>query len=192
MYFKVRTYESQTLDDLRERLTEKGSCHGNFSHQFLTVDQWKTLNYEAGQLTFEHNHSFKSSKIKSADSSTIQSKPIFDVVTSVQSRKFITALTGLKHFNIEVCECHVCEVGDFIPQEWFEAVIKNSDYLVYFFLDEYYEGGELLITRDNHEELAYTPQSGDILISTCSSSHQVKSIMEGKRVHIVSMIQNLE
>ena len=189
MRLKVRAYASHRLEDLRDRLAEKGSCHGYLSHQFLTVDQWKALNYAVEQLNFEHNHSFKSSKIKSFNSSDIHSKPIFDVVTSVQSRKFITAVTGLKHFNIEVCECHICEVGDFISKEWFEEAFKDSDYVVYFFLDTFYEGGELLITQDNQEDLTYIPQSGDTLISACSLPHKVKPIMEGKRVHIMSLIQ---
>lgn len=199
MFLSSRGADNHVINSLKDLLAAEGSCLISDENQFLTVDQWKTLNHQASKLTYKnvsygsdktpHSCSFKASKIKCSGNPEVYNKPIFDVLTSVQSRSFISALTGINHFSIEICECHLCEEGDSIPLAWSQENFKGYDYIIHFILEGDYSGGQLIMTQKDQTQKIYTPVTGDIFVSSCAFHHEVKPITEGKRGHILALIQ---
>lgn len=197
MFLSTKDSNDSSLNPLREILVNKGSCLISEKNLFLTVDQWKTLNHETTKLEYENVFfkdakeffSFKKSTIKPPKNENVKNKAIYDVVSSVQSRNFLATLTDLKHFSIERCECHLCEEGHLISQSWFKDNFSPYDYILQFFLDGNYTGGQLVISHSGDKESIYTPQTGDILISTCESIHEMKPIISGRRSQVLAFIQ---
>lgn len=192
----INTFE-KTLSSFKEQFLLEGCCLIPDNHHVLTIDQWKTLNYEATKLDYKkvkcelakNALSFQVSPIKISGAHPIVNKPIFDVVNSVQSRKLISDLIGSAHFVIDSCESHLCEAGEAISHHWSKTNFKGNHYNIYFFLDEKYTGGHFIHHLPDHKERLYCPKPGDVFFSSCEHSNEWSPVLSGKRNHISALIQ---
>ncbi|MBS0272558.1 MAG: hypothetical protein JSR85_07940 [Proteobacteria bacterium] len=198
MFLDRNKTENHLISSLKETLLENGGCLISDKNLFLTVDQWQVLNHEAHNLNYKKNtnlqetpHLLKVSTIKTSKVGTILNKVIYDVLNSVQLRSLIFEITGLHHFNIDQCEAHLYEKGDFSSSRWNRDNFKSYQYIISLFLEGAYRGGEQVISRHGQEKVIYTPQSEEIFIISCDYDHEVKPIIHGNRNLVLGFIQPL-
>ncbi len=190
MGFSSAIYDERIMSSLREMLANKGHCLIADPHLFLTTDQWKTLHYQAGKICFESSSdSFNSYEIKGSVRPEVRNKPIFDVVSSIQTQHFVSALTKLTPFVVDLCAYHSCEEGASIPTEWSQKHFKGCHYMLSFFLEDSYTGGEVIIRDHKQNETTHAPQAGHILVSSCGCEFQTNPVSSGKRSHIIALLQ---
>lgn len=199
MFLSRNKAENTLISSLKETLLAEGGCLISDEHLFLTVDQWKTLNHEACKLQYEKvehkkdplHHSFKLSKIKSSKAKDLTNKVIYDVLNSVQIRRLMSDITGLRHFIVDRCECHRYEKGDFTSLQWSKDNFKSHQYVLNLFLEGVYTGGEHIISHCGKEKAIYSPKSGEIFIVSCEYDHEVKSVTTGERNLVLAFIHPL-
>ena len=197
MFLAGRIESFNSINSLKNILSSEGSCLISDKNLVLTADQWQTLNHETRKLeprkidteNTDTLLSFKLSTIKLSKNNDIKNKVIYDVASSVQIRHFMKALTGINHAVVCQCECHFCEEGDFISNQSSENMPKTYKYVMNLFLDGSYTGGEHVVHGPGKKEHIYSPKSGEILISSCEFSHEVKPVISGKRNLVLAFIE---
>ncbi|HCE96159.1 MAG TPA: hypothetical protein DER04_05275 [Holosporales bacterium] len=186
------------VSSLKEVLSMEGACLISKRNHVLATDQWVALNFKAQHLNYQkkkqsktHPHSFSASLIKATKKKTIADAVIFDVVTSIQIQRLVRDIASFHHFNVQRCECHYYEEGDFISLYWMKKFIKDSKYLLIFGLESEYEGGDHVVHQKKNETSRYQPQSGDILLSSCAFNHEILPIISGRRHTVLASINPL-
>jgi hypothetical protein len=190
--------EKQLIETLRESFLQEGASLVSDKYLFLAADQWETLSYRASCLTYEKHsqtkltpHSFKASPIKGHKKKSIADEVIFDVVNSIQMRSLVKSIVSLPHFNVQRCECHIYEKGDFISLEWMKKFIKDAPYLLTITLESKYEGGEHLIHHKKQGKKTFQPQSAEILISSCNFDHEMLPLISGQKNAVLASLHPL-
>ncbi len=198
MFLALHQENHQLITSLKKALSKDGNCFIPQEHSFLAVDQWRTLNYAISQLKYKKmrtkNHlkplSFKISKIKHPKNTDIKNEAIYDVITSIQMRNLIELIAGINHFLIEKCDCYLCEEGDSLSFPHAPDNFNKCKYIVTFFLDGEYTGGQHIVYRSGKKKkYAYRPKSGEMLISSCESSHEIEPITSGKKNMVQAFVQ---
>lgn len=185
------------IESLKKTLAAKGTCVVPEANSFLAVDQWKSLNHEARKLKYEEvskvdgdeNFSCKIARIKRLKTNDINNKVIFNVVNSVQSKRLISLITEMNHFIIDKCQSHFYEEGDFASPHCTKGNGTDYKYVVSFFLENPYHGGDLVIHRSGKKKFAYTPRSGETVISSCDFHHEVRPVLSGHRNVVLAFIR---
>lgn len=190
--------EKQLIETLRESFLQEEISLVSDKYLFLAADQWKTLSYKASCLTYENHsqtklapHSFKASPIKEHKKKSIADEVIFDVVNSIQMRSLVKSIVSLPHFNVQRCECHIYEEGDFISLDWMKKFIKDASYLLTITLESKYEGGEHLIHHKKQGKKTFQPQSAEILVSSCSLDHEMLPLISGQKNAVLASLRPL-
>lgn len=190
--------EKQLIETLRNSFLQEGACLILDKHLFLAADQWKTLSYKTSRLTYEKHsqtklipHSFKTSPIKEYKKKSIADEVIFDVLNSTQMRSLVKSIVSLPHFNVQRCECHIYEEGDFISLEWMKKFIKDASHLLTITLESKYEGGEHLIHHKNQGKKTFQPQSSEILVSSCDLDHEMLPLISGEKNTVLASLRPL-
>ncbi|MBX9785933.1 MAG: hypothetical protein K2Y08_01205 [Alphaproteobacteria bacterium] len=190
--------EKKAIETLRDSFLQDGACLISDKYLFLAADQWKTISYKASRLTYEKHfhtktapHSFKASPIKKHRTKTIADEVIFDVVNSIQMRSLVKSILSFSHFNVQRCECHIYEEGDFISLEWMKKFIKDASHLLTITLESDYEGGEHLIHHNKQERKIFQPQSAEILISSCNFDHEMMPLISGQKNTVLASLRPL-
>ncbi len=197
MFLAGRIESLSSINSLKDILSSEGSCLISDKHLVLTADQWQTLNHETRKLEYKKisnenidtPFSFNVSVVKFSKNDDVKNKIIYDVASSVQIRHFMTILTGINHVVVSQCECHFCEEGDFISIQWSKNKPKTYKYVMSLFLEGSYTGGEHVVCGPGKKEYVYSPKSGEILISSCEFSHEVKPVMSGRRNLMLAFIE---
>lgn len=190
--------EKKAIEALRDSFLQDGACLISDKYLFLAADQWKTINYKASRLAYEKHfqaksapHSFKTFPIKKNRTKTIADEVIFDVVNSVQMRSLVKSILSFSHFNVQRCECHIYEEGDFISLEWMKKFIKDASHLLTITLESKYEGGEYLVHHKKQEKKAFHPQSAEILLSSCDFDHEMLPLISGQKNTVLASLRPL-
>lgn len=187
--------EKKAIETLRSNFLQDSACLISDKYLFLAADQWKTINYKASHLAYEKHvqtkstpHSFKTFPIKKHRAKTIADEVIFDVVNSIQMRSLVKSILSFPHFNVQRCECHVYEKGDFISLEWMKKFIKDASHLLTIILESEYEGGEHLIYHKKQGKKTFQPQSAEILISSCDFDHEMLPLLSGQKNAVLASL----
>lgn len=190
--------EKKVIEELRSSFLQDGACLISDKYLFLAADQWKTINYKASRLAYEKHlqtkttpHSFKAFSIKKHRSKTITDEVIFDVVNSIQMRSLVKSILSFPHFNVQRCECHIYEEGDFISLEWMKKFIKDASHLLTITLESEYEGGEHLVHHKKQEKKTFQPQSAEILITSCDFDHEMLPLISGQKNTVLASLRPL-
>ena len=189
--------QHDSVNYLKKNILLEGCCLINKNDLSLTVDQWKTLNYEVSKLKYEtfklenvnERSDIKISKIKMPQNMEIKNKAIFDVMNSVQVRNFVMEITGVSHFTVDQCVCYVYEGKNFIPTHQANNNSNVSQYAIHFFLDGNYTEGQHMIYQSKERKCVHTPNSGEILLVSCDYIHEVQPITSGTKSLILALIQ---
>ena len=189
-----------SIDCLKANLLLKGTCHITNDNLFLSREQWKTLKHEISLLEYKKISigdtkeplSFWVSRVKLPKDENIKNKIIFDIIDSTQCRQLFSLITGINHFFIDRCQCHFYEEGDFISIHRDKDSCEEYEYVLSFYFDGDYKGGEFVVHLPNGEKDVYVPRSGEILISTCEYLHEVKTVKSGKRNVLHAFIQPMK
>lgn len=190
--------EKKAIETLRDSFLQNGVCLISDKYLFLAADQWKTMNYKVSRLAYEKQfqtkfspHSFKNFPIKKHSIKTITDEVIFDVVNSIQMRNLVKSILSFSHFNVQCCECHIYEEGDFISLEWMKKFIKGASHLLTVTLESEYEGGEHLVYHKKQEKKAFQPQSAEILLSSCDFDHEMLPLISGQKYTVLASLRPL-
>ena len=197
MFLAGRIESLNSINSLKDILSSEGSCLISDKHLVLTADQWQTLNHEMRKLECKKINTettdtpllLKASTIKLSKNNDVKNKVIYDVASSVQIRHFMKALTGINHAVVDQCECHFCEAGDFVSIQSPKTKSETYKYVMNLFLEGSYTGGEYIVHGPGKKEYVYSPKSGEILISSCEFSHEVKPVISGKRNLMLAFIE---
>lgn len=190
--------EKKAIEALRGSFLQDGACLISDKYLFLAADQWKTISYKASRLAYEKHfqtkftpHSFKTFPIKKHRTKTIADEVIFDVMNSIQMRSLMKSILSFSHFNVQRCECHIYEEGDFISLEWMKKFIKNASHLLTITLESEYEGGEHLIHHKKQGKKTFQPQSAEILVSSCDFDHEMLPLISGQKNTVLASLRPL-
>ena len=189
--------QNDPVNYLKKNILLEGCCLITNKDLSLTVDQWKTLNYEVSKLKYEtfklenanEPSDIKISKIKMPQNMEIKNKAIFDIMNSVQVRNFVMEITGVSHFTVDQCVCYVYEGKDFIPSHQADNSNNVYSYALHFFLDGNYTEGQHMIYQSKERKCVLTPSSGEILIVSSDYIHEVQPITSGSKSLILALIQ---
>lgn len=127
-------------------------------------------------------------RIKKPDTNLYTSKKVEEFLRKKEFISFLKSQTGLKHIEIDRCQAHVYQKGDFLSIHNDTESCPDYKYSCILFFSDDYEGGEFKIYNDGGNYI-FKPNYGSLLIIKSGLMHEVCKIKKGTRKVLVFFLK---
>lgn len=123
-------------------------------------------------------------RIKKSYQPEIYHGELWKFFTSEKIIHLYQGITGLKDLYLDRCQIHKLKKGGYLGRHEDIAEHPQYKYTCIYFLDENYDGGELVFHPENASPISIKPPSKSLIIVNSTIAHEINTVTHGNRTSL--------